>query len=93
MNFEWHAKKREINLERHGVDFVLAVRIFEGFVLQRQDTRKDYGEIRILAIGQVEDLVLTVVFTPRKAAIRMISARRASRDEARAYRELRPQTP
>ncbi len=90
MTVEWDPKKRESNLKKHGIDFVGAVRIFDGPVHQRRDARKDYGEIRIITTGQVEDLVLTVVVTPREAALRVISARRANRDEAREYREVRP---
>ena len=89
--FQWDPTKRESNLEKHGIDFVRAVRIFEGRVLQRQDTRRDYRELRIVATGEVDDVILTVVYTLRGESIRIISARRASRHEARAYREVRPE--
>ena len=89
--FQWDPTKRESNLEKHGIDLVRAVRIFEGRVLQRQDTRRDYNELRIVATGEVDDLTLTVVYTLRGKSIRIISARRASRHEAREYREVRPE--
>ena len=87
--FEWDPQKRESNLEKHGVDFLRAVRIFEGFVHQSQDTRKEYGEVRMNAIGQVDDLTLAVVYRVREEAIRISSARRANRDEEADYRALR----
>ncbi len=42
--FEWDRAKREVNLRKHGLDFLKAVRVFEGPVLERQDQRRDYGE-------------------------------------------------
>ncbi|MGH7517294.1 MAG: BrnT family toxin [Gemmatimonadales bacterium] len=73
--YEWDSAKRESNLRKHGVDFLNAVRIFEGPVLERQDRRLDYGETRFVALGRVEDAVLAVVWTPRGSAFRIISAR------------------
>lgn len=86
--FEWDPAKREMNLRKHGVDFVDAVHIFEGLVVEREDRRREYGEPRVVALGSVEELLLAVVYTPRAAAFRIISARRANRDEKAAYRHL-----
>ena len=76
--------------EKHGIDFIDAVQIFDGFVHERSDTRNEYGEERFTGIGQLGELILTVVFTPRQGVIRIISARRTNRDEAREYRQVRP---
>ncbi len=89
--FEWDPAKRESNLEKHGIDFVDAIGIFDGFVLRLPDTRGAYGEPRFVVIGWVDDQILVVVCTPRVDAIRIISARRANRHEARAYRAVRPE--
>ncbi|MGH7704143.1 MAG: BrnT family toxin [Gemmatimonadales bacterium] len=89
--FEWDPAKRESNLVKHGIDFVDAIAIFDGFVLRLRDPRGSYGEVRFVAIGQVGDQLLAVVCTPRPDAIRIISARRANRHETRAYRAVRPQ--
>jgi uncharacterized DUF497 family protein len=91
MHFEWDPKKRQSNLAKHQIDFVDAVRIFDGFVHQRQDARKEYGELRTIAIGSMDDQILTVVWTLREGAIRIVSARRANHDEAREYRQVRPE--
>ncbi len=88
--FEWDPAKRQANLRKHGVDFVAAVRIFEGPVLEREDRRRDYGEPRFVALGAVEELLLAVVYTPRRAVFRIISARRANRHEKAAYRQIQP---
>jgi len=83
--FEWDEAKSERNLAERGCNFAFAARIFEGSTIEHEDRRRDYGERRVVAIGQVEDIILTVVYTPRVDALRIISARRANRRERRAY--------
>lgn len=66
--------------------------IFEGPTLEREDTRRDYGERRIIAIGLAAGLELTVCDTDRAAPDgeidrRIISARRSDRRERQAYQE------
>ena len=92
LRFAWDPAKSERTLRERGFDFVYAARIFAGRVVLDEDTRTDYGERRQRATGEVEGLVLRVVFTGRVAedgqvVRRIISARRASRKERRAYRE------
>ncbi len=52
--------------------------------LEREDKR-DYGEIRIQVIGIVSQVVLFVVYTKRDNRYRIISARRANKNERRQY--------
>jgi uncharacterized protein len=86
MAFEWDAAKRTANLIKNGIDFRDAVRIFEGPVLEKTDRRREYREERIAAVGITMGLELYVVYTVRGAKRRIISARRANRDEREAYR-------
>lgn len=85
MLFEWDEQKRGTNFDKHGIDLADAVRLFDGPILERRDDRRNYGEIRIVALGPVEGVVLSVVYTKRGTAIRLISARRANRDERETY--------
>jgi uncharacterized DUF497 family protein len=85
--FEWDEAKSEANLRERGFDFAYAALIFDGPTLEWDDVRQDYGERRILAIGQADEDVLFVVYTWRSAARRIISARLANRRERDAYRE------
>jgi uncharacterized protein len=65
---------------------VAITRVFDDpLALIVQDTSDDYGEHRFLVTGMVEDLMITVAYTERGESIRIISARRASIDERRAY--------
>ncbi len=55
MSFAWDPAKNEANLEKHGVDFEDAIRIFEGPTLEQEDARRDYGERRVQALGRSGD--------------------------------------
>jgi len=88
MEFEWDADKREANLEKHGVDFRIAIRIFDGPTVDRADDRRDYGEERVISIGEFEGRVLVVVSTDRLGAKRIISAWKGGEREREAYRAL-----
>ena len=47
----------------------------------------DYGERRVGAVGQVEGIVLVVLYMPRDDTLRIISARRANRRERHVYQQ------
>ena len=85
MDLEWDPRKRVSNLRDHGIDLVDAARIFEGPVLEAADERREYGEDRIIAMGEVNNRVIVVVYTWRGTARRIISARKATSHEREAY--------
>ncbi len=87
MLFEWDENKNSSSLEKHGIDFDLAVQVFDDpNLLVLEDTRKDYGEVRTINIGLVEnELLLTTVSTDRQNKIRIISARKANKKERQRY--------
>ena len=87
MDFEWDERKRADNIAKHGVDFVRACRVWEENerIVVIEDTRQEYREARYQAFGIVDGVLLMVAFTWRGRRCRIISARRASRDEREAY--------
>ena len=89
MRFGWNRIKNRTNRRRHGIDFGDAKAVFDGPTLERWDDREDYGEERWVAIGLLEGIEITVVYTDlrtTKGVVRqIISARRATRDEREAY--------
>ncbi|HWB50639.1 MAG TPA: BrnT family toxin [Stellaceae bacterium] len=85
-DFEWDPRKEIVNVFKHGIDFTTASLIWDGFVSERPD-RCSYGEARFVAFGIAESRILAVVYTPRGAARRIISARIAARRERRLYEE------
>lgn len=92
MRFSWDPHKSIANYRDRGFDFAVAATIFDGPTLEREDSRRDYGARRIVAIGLVYDLALTVCYTDKlgpdgEVNRRIISARRSNRREREALQE------
>jgi uncharacterized DUF497 family protein len=85
MDFEWDDRKKQANIEKHGIDFEFAKEIFSGIWIAKQDNRQYYGEDRFLALGLLDEFVLLVVYTKRFQKMRLISARRANAQERRIH--------
>ena len=87
MQFEWDEEKAKSNLQKHGISFVDAIEIFnDPNRIEDDSTKPDYGETRIKTIGMVqEELIITVISTDRNQKIRIISARRARKNEQKQY--------
>lgn len=87
MKFEWDERKRKANLAKHGIDFVDAVTIWRGEVIDPESSSVDRGELRIVAIGRTEGNAkfVAIVYTNRKGVRRIISARAARRYERTYY--------
>lgn len=86
MRFTWDPEKREVNIARHGLDFVDAQRVFRGLFWTFEDRRRSYGERRHIGYGLLEALVVTVVFTePEEDTFRIISMRKATSHEQRSF--------
>ncbi len=74
------------NLQKHRIAFEDAKRIFEGLTVERVDNRFDYGEIRVYAIGLVNGVEITVIYSDRdNDERRIISAWKAESHERRYY--------
>jgi uncharacterized DUF497 family protein len=65
MRYSWDEDKNRRNIERYGIAFEDAKRIFDGSTLERVDDRFDYGETCVYAIGLVNGLEITVIYTHR----------------------------
>ena len=86
MRYTWNLEKNLTNVKRHKIAFEDAQRIFEGPTVEKVDDRFEYGELRIYAIGLVNGLEITVIYTDRNDDERhIISAWRAEPHERRAY--------
>ena len=85
MEFEWDPKKEEANLEKHGISFVAAARLLATAHYEERSDRN--GEIRYLVIGEIQQSVLAVAYTKRGDKYRIISARRASKNEEARYKK------
>ena len=85
MHVEWDEGKRRENIRKHGLDFVGAEKIFDGYTLTSEDERRNYGERRWATVGLLEGRVVVLVYTERQEAMRLISLRKATNYERRIY--------
>lgn len=86
MDFEWDPAKDEINTQKHGISFVDAASVFDDpDHLDEDSTYPEHGENRRRAIGAMGPVMVTVVYTDRDGRRRIISARRARRNERARY--------
>ncbi|MBA5636220.1 BrnT family toxin [Duganella sp. LX20W] len=86
MRFEWDERKNRINVQKHGLSFEEAAKIFDHPALTWFDDRGLYGEDRYISIGFVGSVLATVVFVQKSDHVtRIISARKATRHEERQY--------
>ena len=87
MRFVWDEAKRKSNLAKHGLDFADAHRVFAGIIVEQPDTRFDYGEPRMIAVGMLDAVVVLIVHVERDDCVRIISMRQATKNETDFYYE------
>ncbi len=85
MKFEWDERKRQINIKKHGVDFVDADEFFNGYTVTMEDNRFQYSEQRFITLGIIQGRVAVIAHTERKDRIRIISMRKATKYEQKIY--------
>jgi hypothetical protein len=84
MKIIWDESKRQSNIFKHGLDFAQAHMVFAGSTFTFEDTRMDYGEQRFVTIGLLDGVVV-IVHTESTDEIRIISMRKATKNEQRLY--------
>ena len=87
MRFKWDENKRLRNLEKHGLDFIDVVDIFEAPHVEVCSLYKG-DEERFLAVGTLQGRFVAVIYTYRGEQIRIISFRRARHEERQKYQVL-----
>ena len=85
MEIEFDAAKRHATLLARKLDFKDAGKVFAGPTLTVEDDRMDYGEARYITIGRLSGRMVVLVWTPRGAARRIISMRKANGKEQALY--------
>jgi hypothetical protein len=85
MRFTWSAEKNRMNVKRHGIAFQDVAGIFDGPTVEKVDDRFDYGQTRVYAIGLVNSIEITVIYTDGGNEERhLISAWRSEPHERRS---------
>ena len=90
MRYTSDKKKAAGNLAKHGVDFLDAIRIFDGKTVEWPDERFDYDEERWAAVGIAENKEVFVIYIEEdEDSRRILSARKANnRERERYWREV-----
>ena len=84
MRISFDPVKRDKALADRGLDFADAALVFEGVTVELEDTRKNYGEVRIICYGLLVGRMVVVGYTPRGAERHVFSMRKANeREQAR----------
>ncbi|MGH7022171.1 MAG: BrnT family toxin [Caulobacteraceae bacterium] len=85
MDHVFDPAKDRANRAKHGVTLALAEVLFAGPHVALEDDRFDYGEVRKLAFGKINDRLFACVYVERVAERRVISLRKANRREVKRY--------
>jgi len=75
------------NVEKHGVSLAMATALEWDSAVIWPDTRRQYGEPRMAAIGYIGLRLYYVVFVDRAESRRVISLRKANQREVKRYAE------
>ena len=86
---EFDPAKDASNRAKHGVSLQAAAQFEWETALEREDDRFDYGELRFVAIGMIEERLHVMVFTEGSDddTVRVIGLRPAEKHEARFYHD------
>jgi uncharacterized protein len=87
LRFEWNRKKALLNIRKHGITFEEASTVFgDSLSLSIPDSYHSIGEDRFITIGtSAKGRLVVVVHTDRHDIIRIISARKAAKNERNQY--------
>ncbi len=85
MKYEWDEAKRKLNIKKHGIDFIDIKTVFNGYTVTIVDESMDYGEERFITLGLLHEHIVVIVHAEKKNMIRIISARKATKNEQKIY--------
>ena len=83
--YEWDTEKSARNLAKHGLSFEAAKDFDWDHASIEEDRKRDYGEVRFIAVGPITNRLHVLVFTWRRNRIRVIGLRKANEREKLRY--------
>lgn len=88
MQYSYDKTKKELNLKKHGLNFDDPKLVIESNkTVTFEDNRFDYGEQRFITIGLLHDALVVIVTSETEKEIRIISMRKADKNEQAIYYE------
>lgn len=85
MRIEFDVEKDKTNQDKHGLSLAFASELDWENSLVWIDTRKDYGDVRMIALAPSTGILYYVAFVDRSVSRRVISLRKANRREVKHY--------
>lgn len=85
-NFEFDANKSAVNKRKHGIDFDEAQKLFDDEEGAIFDAISD-GEKRYALVAKLNEKIWVSIFTLRGEVVRLISVRRARKEEVKLYEQ------
>jgi uncharacterized DUF497 family protein len=73
--------KRDKTFADRGLDFEDAAIVFAGTTLEIEDTRKDYGEVRMICYGYLQERLVVIGYAPRGEERHVFSMRKGNARE------------
>ena len=90
MRYSSNPVKKAANLKKHGFNLDDAKIVIEnGQTVTFEDRRFDYGEIRYITLGMLNDVVVIIATTETEKTVHVISMRKADKNEQKIYFENR----
>jgi len=83
--FEYDPNKSASNKEKHGIDFEEAQEIWKDPDRRIKFNREEDSEVRYSATGDAKGRIYKAIYTDREERVRLISVRRANRNERLDY--------
>ena len=86
MKYVWDENKNRENIRKHYIDFNDAVELFDGNYCESFDAGHSFNEDRYKATGYMRTIPIVMVYSiPEKNTIRIISVRKAKKNEEKNY--------
>ncbi|MEW6186267.1 MAG: BrnT family toxin [Thermodesulfobacteriota bacterium] len=87
MQFVWDESKRIANRKKHRLDFAVGWKVFAGPTFTFEDRRFEYAEQRFISMGLLDRQVVLIAHTEIAKEIRIISMRKANKNEQKIFFE------
>ncbi len=88
MKFQWNPQKSKLNEEKHGVGFEEALEIWADAHIDVKNIANSENESRSATLGKIKNKVYVAIWTKRGSSIRLISVRRARKNEEKVYKKI-----
>ena len=89
MRISYDSAKKAKTIAARGLDFEDAPTVFAGMTLEVEDTRRDYGETRMIYFGYLADRLVVIGYTQRGGTRHIFSMKKANdRENARVAPQL-----